>query len=392
LFFWVARMVMFGTFVADDDAVTCGGTRGPQMPFENVFLHGLIRDEHGRKMSKSRGNGIDPLDWVELYGADALRFTLARGASPGGDLSIGADHARASRNFATKLFNATRFAMLNGAAPAPLPPAAELTDADTWILGRTEEVRAEVDSALDGYEFSRACEALYHFAWDEFCDWYLELAKVQIAAGHTHTTSVLAAVLDTLLKLLHPVMPFVTEVLWKSLTGAESLVVADWPTASGVRVDPGAAQRIADLQKLVTEVRRFRSDQGLADRQKVPARLGGVESAGLAVHAPAVAALAWLTDPGADFHPSAEVEVRLAAGTVQVALDTSGTVDVAAERRRLEKDLAGAQKDLAQTTAKLGNEAFLAKAPADVVDKIRSRQKLAREEVDRIGARLAALI
>jgi valyl-tRNA synthetase len=392
LFFWVARMVMFGTFVADDDAVTCGGTRGPQMPFENVFLHGLIRDEHGRKMSKSRGNGIDPLDWVELYGADALRFTLARGASPGGDLSIGADHARASRNFATKLFNATRFAMLNGAAPAPLPPAAELTDADTWILGRTEEVRAEVDSALDGYEFSRACEALYHFAWDEFCDWYLELAKVQIAAGHTHTTSVLAAVLDTLLKLLHPVMPFVTEVLWKSLTGAESLVVADWPTASGVRVDPGAAQRIADLQKLVTEVRRFRSDQGLADRQKVPARLGGVESAGLAVHAPAVAALAWLTDPGADFHPFAEVEVRLAAGTVQVALDTSGTVDVAAERRRLEKDLAGAQKDLAQTTAKLGNEAFLAKAPADVVDKIRSRQKLAREEVDRIGARLAALI
>ncbi len=394
LFFWVARMVMFGTFVADDDAVTCGGTQkksGPQVPFRNVFLHGLIRDEHGRKMSKSRGNGIDPLDWVELYGADALRFTLARGASPGGDLSIGEDHARASRNFATKLFNATRFAMLNGAAPAPLPPAGELTDADTWILGRTEEVRADVDSALDGYEFSRACEALYHFAWDEFCDWYLELAKVQIAAGRTHTTAVLAAVLDTLLKLLHPVMPFVTEVLWKSLTGAESLVVADWPTASGVTVDPAAAQRIADLQKLVTEVRRFRSDQGLADRQKVPARLGGIEPAGLAAHAPAVAALAWLTDPGADFRPTAEVEVRLAAGTVQVALDTSGTVDVAAERRRLEKDLAAAQKDLAQTTAKLGNEAFLAKAPADVVDKIRSRQKLAREEVDRIGARLAVL-
>ena len=136
LFFWVARMVMFGTFVADDDAITCGGARGPQVPFENVFLHGLIRDEHGRKMSKSRGNGIDPLDWVELFGADALRFTLARGASPGGDLSIGEDHARASRNFATKLFNATRFALMNGAAPAPLPAAGPLTDADRWILGR----------------------------------------------------------------------------------------------------------------------------------------------------------------------------------------------------------------------------------------------------------------
>ena len=124
LFFWVARMMMFGTFVGDDPAITLDGKRGPQVPFENVFLHGLIRDEFGRKMSKSRGNGIDPLDWVEQFGADALRFTLARGASPGGDLSIGEDHARASRNFATKLFNATRFALINGASPAPLPEAA----------------------------------------------------------------------------------------------------------------------------------------------------------------------------------------------------------------------------------------------------------------------------
>ncbi len=401
LFFWVARMVMFGTFVSDDDAITCDGGRGRQMPFENVFLHGLIRDEHGRKMSKSRGNGIDPLDWVELFGADALRFTLARGASPGGDLSIGEDHARASRNFATKLFNATRFALMNGAAPAPLPSTDLLTDADRWILGRTEQVRAEVDAALDNYEFSRACEALYHFAWDEFCDWYLELAKVQLAEGLSGTTSVLAAVLDTLLKLLHPVMPFVTEVLWKQLTGgagtsgavptAESLVIAPWPVASGVEVDAVATQRITDVQKLVTEVRRFRSDQGLADRQKVPARMAGVEAAGLAAHVAPVAALAWLTTPEADFTPTAQVEVRLSGGTVGVELDTSGTVDVAAERRRLEKDLAAAQKDLAATTAKLDNEAFLAKAPGDVVDKIRDRQKLAREETDRITARLAAL-
>jgi valyl-tRNA synthetase len=401
LFFWVARMVMFGTFVADDDAVTSGGARGPQVPFENVFLHGLIRDEHGRKMSKSRGNGIDPLDWVELFGADALRFTLARGASPGGDLSIGEDHARASRNFATKLFNATRFALMNGAAPAPLPGADRLTDADRWILGRAEEVRADVDAALDGYEFSRACEALYHFAWDEFCDWYLELAKVQLAQGLDHTTAVLAAVLDTLLKLLHPVMPFVTEVLWKQLTGGagaseatgktESLVIADWPTASALAPDAAAAQRISDMQKLVTEVRRFRSDQGLADRQKVPARLAGMADAGLDALAAPVTALAWLTAPDGEFRACAQVEVRLSGGTVGVELDTSGTVDVDAERRRLEKDLTAAQKELASTTAKLGNDAFLAKAPADVVDKIRDRQKLAREESDRIAARLAAL-
>ena len=173
----------------------------------------------------------------------------------------------------TKLFNATRFALMNGAAPAPLPGLDELTDADRWILGRLEEVRAEVDSAFDGYEFSRACEALYHFAWDEFCDWYVELAKTQLPNASRHTTAVLAAVLDTLLRLLHPVIPFVTETLWKSLTGGESLVIADWPQPSGIALDTVAAQRITDMQRLVTEVRRFRSDQGLADRQKVPARL-----------------------------------------------------------------------------------------------------------------------
>lgn len=391
LFFWVARMVMFGTFVSGDDAITLGGERGPQVPFQNVFLHGLIRDEHGRKMSKSRGNGIDPLDWVETFGADALRFTLARGASPGGDLSVGEDHARASRNFATKLFNATRFALMNGAALAPLPAPEGLTDADRWILGRLEEVRAEVDSSLEGYEFNRACESLYHFAWDEFCDWYLELAKVQLAGGHHHTTAVLAAVLDVLLKLLHPVMPFVTETLWKSLTGAESLVVASWPSTSGMAPDHGSVERIGDLQRLVTEIRRFRSDQGLADRQKVAARVSGIDAAGLGEHVASLTSLAWLTKPEEGFSPTAHIEVRLSAGTVNVELDTSGTVDVEAERRRLEKDLAAAKKELAGTAAKLGNDAFLAKAPADVVAKIRGREQLAREEVDRIAARLAAL-
>lgn len=394
LFFWVARMMMFGTFVADDPAITLDGQRSAQVPFRNVFLHGLIRDEHGRKMSKSRGNGIDPLDWVETFGADALRFTLARGASPGGDLSIGEDHARASRNFATKLFNATRFALMNGAAPAPLPDAAALTDADRWILGRLEEVRAEVDSALDGYEFSKACESLYHFAWDEFCDWYVELAKVQLGQEEAHTartTAVLAFVLDTLLKLLHPVMPFVTEVLWKALTDGESLVIADWPQPCGFAPDAVAAQRVADMQKLITEVRRFRSDQGLGDRQRVPARLSGVSATGLDAQVPAVRSLAWLTDAEAGFTASAAVEVRLSGGTVVVELDTSGTVDVEAERKRLQKDLAAAEKELTQTTGKLGNDAFLSKAPEAVIEKIRSRQQLAREEVERISGRLAAL-
>ncbi|EUA33209.1 valyl tRNA synthetase tRNA binding arm family protein [Mycobacterium xenopi 4042] len=298
---------------------------------------------------------------------------------------------RASRNFGTKLFNATRFALLNGARLAPLPDLADMTDADRWILGRLEEVRAEVDSAFDGYEFSRACEALYHFTWDEFCDWYVELAKTQLADGVTHTTAVLAAVLDTLLRLLHPVIPFITEALWRTLTGQESLVIADWPKPSGFDLDHVAAQRIIDMQKLVTEVRRFRSDQGLGDRQKVPARLSGIDEADLSGQVPAVMSLAWLTAPGPQFNASVSLEVRLSGGTVVVELDTSGVVDVAAERRRLEKDLAAAQKELESTTAKLANHDFLAKAPPAVVEKIRARQQLARDEADRIAARLAAL-
>jgi valyl-tRNA synthetase len=187
------------------------------------------------------------------------------------------------------------------------------------------------------------------------------------------------------------VIPFVSEALWQALTSGESLVIADWPDSSGVALDTVAAQRITDMQKLVTEIRRFRSDQGLADRQKVPARLSGIDTADLTTQVGAVTSLAWLTDAAPEFTASASLEVGLKGGIVVVELDTSGTIDVAAERRRLEKDLAAAQKELASTTAKLGNADFMAKAPEAVVDKQRERQRLAREEADRITARLAGL-
>ncbi len=392
LFFWVARMMMFGTYVGADDAITAG-KQGPQVPFRDVFLHGLIRDQFGKKMSKSRGNGIDPLDWVDRFGADALRFTLARGANPGADMSVGEDHAQSSRNFANKLFNATKFALMNGAAPAELPTREELTAADRWILDRLEQVRAEVDSAFDRYEFSKACEALYHFAWDEVCDWYLEIAKVQFADDTIAATTrgVLGNVLDALLRLLHPVIPFVTETLWKVLTGGESLVIASWPTPAAEPADHAAAQRIEDMQRLITEVRRFRSDQGLKPSQKVAARVVGVSEADLDGQITAVTSLARLTEPEDGFEATASVEVRLSKATVVVELDTSGTVDLVAERARLVKDLAAAEKELAQTTGKLGNEAFLAKAPDAVVDKIRTRQTIAGEEIARISARLESM-
>ncbi|QCB29026.1 valine--tRNA ligase [Corynebacterium endometrii] len=407
LFFWVARMMMFGTFASTQtpEILGAGPDGRPQIPFTDLYLHGLVRDEHGRKMSKSLGNGIDPMDWVRDYGADALRFTLARGANPGVDLPLGNDAAAASRNFATKLFNASKFALMNGAEVAQLPARDALTDADRWILDRLEEVRVAVDDYLDRYQFAKANELLYHFIWDELCDWYLEITKTQIPrdaeaateqerATGENTKVVLGRVLDVVLRLLHPTMPFVTEVLWKALTGGETIVTAPWPTAEdtngGEAKDEVAARRIDDANKLITELRRFRADQGVKPSQKVPGRLD-FAAADLAGQETLVRNLANITALGDDFTASATVEVRLSQATVEVALDTSGAVDVAAERKRLEKDLAKANKELEQTGAKLSNEAFLSKAPEAVVDKIRARQAVAQEEVERITARLEGL-
>ena len=401
LFFWVARMMMFGTFAGTHTPELLGeGTDGrPQVPFKDLYLHGLVRDEQGRKMSKSLGNGIDPMDWVRDYGADALRFTLARGANPGVDLPLGSDAAAAARNFATKLFNAIKFALMNGAGVSTLPNRAELSDADRWILDRAEEVRAKVDAYLDDYQFAKANELLYHFTWDELCDWYLEIAKTQIPRDGVseqgrNTQIVLGRVLDVVLRLLHPTMPFVTEVLWKALTGGESIVVAPWPTVAdtngGATKDEVAARRIEDADKLITELRRFRSDQGVKPSQKVPGRLD-FAAADLTGQEELVRNLANTTAPGEDFDPSASIEVRLSQATVEVTLDTHGAVDVEAERKRLEKDLAKANKELEQTGKKLSNDNFLSKAPEEVVNKIKERQQIAREEVERITSRLEGL-
>lgn len=384
LFFWVARMMMLGLHAM-------GGVQ----PFDHIYLHGLIRDANGKKMSKSRGNVLDPLGWVDRYGADATRFTLARGANPGADMALAEEWAAGSRNFCTKLWNASRFALMNGATvAAELPPAAELTEADRWILGRLAEATAGTDDLLEDFQFAKAVEALYHFTWDELCDWYLELAKVQLQgqpARADATRAVLGHVLDAVLRLLHPVIPFITERLWTALTGRESIVVAAWPKVDASHVDPVAVQRIEDVQKLISEVRRFRSDQGLKPGQRVAAQVRGSGFADIAPHEGSVRTLARLIEPTDGFTASATVEVALSGGLAHVALDLSGAVDITAERKRLQKDLAAAQKELKQTEAKLGNEAFLAKAPADVVDKIRGRRAVAAADIDRISTRLDAL-
>ena len=384
LFFWVARMMMFGLYAmrdkAPDDAV----------PFRVVVLHGLVRDQFGKKMSKSRGNTVDPLDWMDRFGADATRFTLARGANPGSDLAISEEWAAGSRNFCNKLWNAVRFALLNGAHV----PAAELTPAaysvpDRWILSRLSAVIAEVDELFEQFEFGKVCDVLYHFAWDEVCDWYLELAKVPLASGDEGaaeiTRQVLGFVLDQLLRLLHPVMPFVTDELWTALTSQDSVVVAPWPAFSST--DPAAEAEISSMMALVTEVRRFRSDQGLRPGQRVAARLVGIEATPLAGHEEQIRSLLRLTAPADGFAASAS----LAAEDITVELDVAGAVDVAAERRRLEKDLAAARSEAEQAERKLANADFTAKAPAAVVDKTRQRLAAAQSDLARLQDRLSAL-
>jgi valyl-tRNA synthetase len=384
LFFWVIRMMMFGGYAMDG-----------QPPFRQIALHGMVRDKFGKKMSKTAGNGVDPLDWLDRYGADALRFTMVRGANPGVDVPIGEENVENARRFTTKLWNATRFALSNGATVAtPVPPRDQLTDVDRWILDRTDALVSKVDGLFEEYEFAKLAEELFHFTWDEFCDWYLELAKVQIAESDeraSSTRAVLGHVLDVLFRLLHPLMPFVTETLWTTLTGGESLVVAAWPTVSGATPDTEAAQRIESLQKLITEIRRFRSDQGLAPKKRVPTELSGACCAGLLPHEPAVRSLVWLDEPGEEFNATATLEVALPTGKVTVRLDTSSAIDVAAERNRLSKDLAAAQKELADCDKKLGNPKFVERAPADVVEKIRARKDTAVADIERITAQLAAL-
>ncbi|MFJ8224615.1 valine--tRNA ligase [Streptomyces griseus] len=378
LFFWVARMMMFGLYV--NDGVP---------PFSTIVLHGMVRDEHGKKMSKSFGNVVNPLDWMDKYGSDALRFTLARGANPGTDVPIGEEWVQGSAKFSNKIWNATRFALMNGATiEGDLPPVEEMSVTDRWILSRLNKTVADVDAFYDDFQFAKISEALRHFAWDEVFDWYVELSKTTFFAGGRPAEvsgRVLGEVLDVMLRLLHPIVPFVTEALWTALTGRESIVIAEWPADSGFR-DDAAEKEIELVQQVVTEVRRFRNDQGLQPGQKVPAELTLTGTA-LAPHEAAIRQLLRLQPAGDGFQATASLPV---AGAT-VALDLSGTIDVPAERKRLTKDLEAAQKEKAQATGKLGNEAFLAKAPDNVVDKIRGRLAKAEADIERIGAQLAAL-
>jgi valyl-tRNA synthetase len=262
---------------------------------------------------------------------------------------------------------------------------------DRWILSRLAAVTAEVDTLFEDFEFAKLSDALYHFAWDEFCDWYLELAKATLsgadAAAADRTRRVLGHVLDHLLRLIHPLMPFVTEELWTALTGGDSVMVAPWPQACAQDADSAAEAVVESLMSLVTGVRRFRADQGLRPSQRVPARFDGIAGTALAEHEPSIRTLLRLAEPADGFAPNASVQ----AEGITVRIDTSSGIDVGAERRRLDKELAAARADAEVSQRKLANSSFVQKAPANVVAKSRERLAAAQAEIARLEERLAAL-
>ena len=378
LFFWVARMMMWGLFAMD----------GVQ-PFHTIALHGLVRDKFGKKMSKSKGNVVDPIEFMDKYGSDALRFTLARGANPGADQALAEEWIAGARNFATKLWNATRFANMNGATTeGALPAFDSLDDINKWILTRLDETVADVDQYLEKFEFAKACELIYHFAWDDLCDWYLELTKSAFAKGGTDaadTQRVLGHVLDQLLRLMHPVMPFITEELWCNITGKETLVTAAWPKFDPAQRDESSLIAVSKVQEIITEIRRFRNDQGIKTSARIVARFNGMDEVGLSSYEDAIRFIVRCDKEDGNFTSKIDV-----AG-VTIEFDLSGAIDIKAERARLTKDLAAAEKDRNTAKIKIDNEGFMAKAPMEVVQEIRQRLADTTADIERITAALAAL-
>ncbi|MDR5654532.1 valine--tRNA ligase [Ruixingdingia sedimenti] len=382
IFFWVARMMMMQLAVVD------------QVPFHTVYVHALVRDEKGKKMSKSLGNVLDPLDLIDEFGADAVRFTLTAMAAMGRDLKLSKDRIAGYRNFGTKLWNATRFAEMNGVweghATRAAHPAVQAT-VNRWIIGETGRVREEVDAALTAFRFNDAANALYAFVWGKVCDWYVEFAKPLLADPATadETRATMGWVLDQCFTLLHPIMPFVTEDLW-ALTGARAkmLVHGDWPGYGTELVDPDAEREMRWVIALIEEVRSARAQMGVPAGLHLPIVLTALDDRGREAWArnePLIKRLARLGDLTEGAAPKGAVTIAVEGGAF--ALPLAGVIDVAAEKARLEKTLAKLEKDLGGLKGRLSNPKFVDSAPADVVEE--TREQLDRAETDAAKLRTA---
>ncbi len=384
IFFWVARMIFSA----------CEYT-GKQ-PFDTVFIHGLIRDAQGRKMSKSLGNGIDPLQIIDKYGADALRFALATGNSPGNDMRFSEDRVEASRNFANKLWNAARFVLMNLEDDEPVRKLPDiLALEDKWVLSRFNTVCKEVTENLDKFELGLAVQKLYDFIWDIFCDWYIEIAKIRLQEGgraKEQAKAVLVYVMTNTLKLLHPFMPFITEEIWQTLPHeGDSIMISQWPEYDNALNFTAEELEMERIMEAVRAVRNRRAEMNVPPSKKAKlfietTYIDTFESAGVFMQK-----LAWASEVEVGRQFEIEGAVSIVTQDAKIFIPMGDLVDFDAERARLKKELANAEKQLESITIKLANEGFVSKAPAAVIEAQRDTGEKLRDKIDMLNESLSKI-
>ena len=374
IFFWVARMIFSGV------------EQMRETPFHTVFIHGLVRDAQGRKMSKSLGNGIDPLEIVGQYGADALRFTLVTGNSPGNDMRFMQEKVEASRNFANKLWNASRFILMNldEDQPAPYLPK-ELSLEEKWIVSQFNRLVKEVTDNLEKFELGIAVQKLYDFIWDVLCDWYIELAKLRLQNGGQqaeNARAVLTWVMTKTLALLHPFMPFITEEIWTTLPHqGESLMISAWPTYDASLDFSAEEQEMERVMAVIRAIRNRRAEMNVPPSKKSSIYVETSFADTFATCAPFIAKLAGGKAVLVNEKFEEANAVSVVTADAKVFIPMGDLVDFAAERKRLQKELDTAHKNLGSVQAKLGNESFVSKAPAHVVENQRQAEKKLKETI-----------
>ena len=369
IFFWVARMIFSG----------CEQMGKP--PFHTVLIHGLVRDALGRKMSKSLGNGVDPLEVIDKYGADALRFSLINGVSPGNDMRFSDEKVESARNFANKIWNASRFVLMNLSGEAEAIQGKTFSLADKWILTRLSETIRQVTAHFEDYDLGLAAQKIYDFVWDEFCDWYIELAKVSLAGeGRSASLAVLRHVLISLLKMLHPFMPFITEAVYRNIPGTEgTIMLSEWPRFDDGLLFPKEAREMADVMEVIRAVRNLRAEMNVpvGRRAHLIVRAKPGHEASMEESGDFLSRLAWASAVqlmAAD-QTAPDGTVSCVTDAAEVFIPLGDLVDKDKEIARLSKETETISRDIARAEGKLSNPGFTGKAPAELVE--REKEKLA---------------